>query len=80
MSNGKVMIIYLIAGSIKKIWCGSIGCHYTKMSRFFAKLYKPFGRGIKVKLDLSNYAAKTEIKNISYVDTSSFALKINLAS
>ena len=38
MSNGKVMIIYLIAGSIKKIWCDSIGCHYKKMSRFFAKL------------------------------------------
>ena len=50
------------------------------MSRFFSKLYKPFGKGIKVKLDLSNYATKSDIKNISHVDTSSFALKTNLAS
>ena len=50
------------------------------MSRFFPKLYKQFGRGIKVKLGLSNYATKTDIKNISHVDTSSFALKTNLAS
>ena len=50
------------------------------MSRFFPKLYKPFGKGIKVKLDLSNYATKSDIKNISHVDTSSFALKTNLAS
>ena len=34
------------------------------MSRFFPKLYKPFGKGIKVKLDLSNYATKSDIKNI----------------
>ena len=33
---------------------------------------------IKVKLDLSNYATKTDIRNISHVDTSSFALKTNL--
>ena len=50
------------------------------MSRFFPKLYKPFGRGNKVKLGLSNYATKTDIKNISHVDTSSFALKTNLAN
>ena len=50
------------------------------MSRFFPKLYKPFGKGIKVKLDLSNYATKSDIKNISHVDTSSFALKTNLTS
>ena len=29
---------------------------------------------------MSNYATKTDIKNISHVDTSSFALKLNLAS
>ena len=37
MLNGKVMIINLKAGLIKKIWCGSIGCNYMKMSRFFSK-------------------------------------------
>ena len=50
---------------MKKIWCDSVGCNYIKMSRFFPKLYQPFGIGIKVKFDLSNYATKTDIKNIS---------------
>ena len=50
------------------------------MSRFFPKLYKPFRGGIKVKVDLSNLATKTDIKNTSHVDTSSFALKTNLAN
>ena len=39
-----------------------------------------FGDSIKVKINLSNYATKTDIKNTSHVDTSSFALKTNLAS
>ena len=42
--------------------------------------YEPFGRDINVKVDLWNYATKADIKNISHVDTSSFALKTNLAS
>ena len=50
------------------------------MSQFFPKSYEPFGGDINVKVDLSNYAKKTDIKSISYVDTSSFALKSNLAS
>ena len=50
------------------------------MSQYFPKLYEPFGGDINVKVDLSNYATKTDIKNISHVDTSSFALKSNLAS
>ena len=50
------------------------------MSQYFLKPYKPFRRDIKVKIDLSNYAIKTDIKNISHVDTSSFALESNLAS
>ena len=50
------------------------------MSQYFQKPYEPFGRDIKVKVDLSNYATKVDIKNISHVDTSSFALKTNLAS
>ena len=50
------------------------------MSQYFSKAYEPFGGDIKVKIDLSNYATKTDIKNISHVDTSSFALKSNLAS
>ena len=50
------------------------------MSQYFPKPYEPFGGDINVKVDLSNYATKTDIKNISHVDTSSFGLKSNLAS
>ena len=35
---------------------------------------------INVKIDLSNYATKTDLKNVTHVDTLSFALKTNLAS
>ena len=50
------------------------------MSRYFPKPYEPFGGDINVKVDLSSYATKTDIKNILHIDTSSFALKSNLAS
>ena len=50
------------------------------MSQYFPKLYEPFSGDINVKVDLSNYATKADIKNISHVDTSSFALKTNLAN
>ena len=50
------------------------------MSQYFPKPYEPFGRDINVKVDHSNYAAKAAIKYISQVDSSSFALKSNLAS
>ena len=72
MSNGKVIIIHLIVGLIKKT--------LYKMSQYFPKPYEPFGGDINVKVDLSNYATKADIKNISHIDTSSFALKTNLAN
>ena len=50
------------------------------MSQYFPKPYEPFGGDINVKVDLSNYATKADIKNISHVDTSSFALNTNLAN
>ena len=37
-------------------------------------------RHIKIKIDLSNYVTKADIKNITHVDTSGFALKTNLSS
>ena len=49
------------------------------MNQYFPKPYEPFGGNINAKVDLSNYVKKTDIKNISHVDTSSFALKTNLA-
>ena len=50
------------------------------MSQYFPKPYEPFGGDINVTVDLSNYATKDDIKNITHVDTSSFALKTNLAN
>ena len=50
------------------------------MSQYFPKPYEPFGGYINVKVDLSNYATKTDLKNVSHFDVSSFALKSNLAN
>ena len=50
------------------------------MSQYIPKPYEAFGGDINVKVDFSNYATKADIKNISHVDTSSFALKANLAN
>ena len=50
------------------------------MSQYFPKPFRSFGGNINVKFDLSNHATKTDLKNLTHVDTSSFALKTNLAS
>ena len=50
------------------------------MSQYFPKSYEPFGEDINFKVDLSDYATKADIKNISHVDASNFALKTNLAN
>ena len=72
MSNGKGMIIVLIVGLIKR--------SHIKMSQYFPKPFNShLGGSIKAKVDLSNYATKTDLKNVTHVDTSSFALKTNLA-
>ena len=49
-------------------------CHY------FPKPDEPFGGDINVKVDLSNNATKTDLKNVSRVNVSSFALKLNLGN
>ena len=51
-----------------------------KTSHCFPKPYEAFIGDINVKVDLSNYATKADIKNISHVDTSNFALKTNFAN
>ena len=50
------------------------------MAQYFPKPYELFGGDIIVKVHLSNYATKADIKNISHADTASFAQKSNLAS
>ena len=51
-----------------------------QMSQYFPKPFRSFGGNINVKVDFSNYATKTDLKNVTHVDTSSFTLKTNLAS
>ena len=70
MSNGKDVATHLIAGLIKRSY---------KISQYFP-LYKSSGSNIKVELDLSSYATKTDLKNVTHVDVSSFESKTNLAS
>ena len=48
------------------------------MSEYFPEP-KSVGK-VKVELDLSNYATKTNLKNATGIDTSSFAKKVDLAS
>ena len=50
------------------------------MSQYFPEPYEPFGGDINVKVDLSNYATKTDLKDISHIDVSSYVLKSNFAS
>ena len=66
------MIILLIVGLIKKT--------LYKVSRYFPKPYEPFDGDINVKVELSNYATKYDIKNITHIDTSGFALKTSLSN
>ena len=50
------------------------------MSQYSPKPFRSFGGNINVKVDLTNYATKTDLKNVTLADTSSFALKTNLAN
>ena len=49
------------------------------MTQYYTS-YRNSSNNIKVKLDLVNYATKTDLKNITHVDVSSFASKTNLAA
>ena len=53
---------------------------HIKISKYFPKPFRGFVGNINVTVDLSNCAAKTDLKNVTHFDTSSFALKANLAS
>ena len=54
--------------------------HCIKMSQYFAKPYEPFGGNINVKVDLSNYATKSDLINATGIDTSKLAAKSDLVS
>ena len=48
------------------------------MSEYFPKP-KSLEENVRVKLNLSNYATKADLKNVTGVDTSTFAKKVDLA-
>ena len=48
------------------------------MSEYLPKQFRSFGVNINVKVDLLNYATKADLKNVTHIDTSIFALKTNL--
>ena len=50
------------------------------MGQYFPKPFRSFGENINVKVYLPNYATKTDLKNVTHVDTLIFALKTNLAT
>ena len=50
------------------------------MSQYFPKPYEPFGGDINVKVDLSNYVTKADLKNATGTDASKLAAKSDLAS
>ena len=50
------------------------------MSQYFPRPFRSFGWNNNVKVDLSNYAIKTDLKNVTHVDNSSFALNTNWAN
>ena len=45
------------------------------MGQYFPKPFRSFGGNINVKVELSDYETKTDLKNVTHVDTSIFALK-----
>ena len=57
--------------------------NYKKLNYKMIAYYPPYrnsSNNVKVELDLTNYATKTDLKNITHVDFSSFASKTNLAA
>ena len=50
------------------------------MSKYFPPYYENSNKNIKVELDRSNFATKTDLKDVTHVDTSSFASRTNLAA
>ena len=51
-----------------------------KMNQYFPKPYEPFAGDINVKVDLSNYVTKVDIKNATRTDTSRLVVKSDLTS
>ena len=73
MLNEKGMKLHLITGLIKKRL-------YKMIQTIWVKPYKSFGVNINVKVDLSNYATKADLKDATGIDTSNLAAKSDIVS
>ena len=56
------------------------GRYSIRITRYILESYEHSGGNVNVELDLSNYAAKVDLKGATGIDTSTFAQKLNLAS
>ena len=68
---------------MKKLWEVLMIKNYKKLNYKMSAYYPPYrssSNNVKLELDLTNYATKTDLKNITHVDVSSFASKINLTA
>ena len=72
MSNGKVMIIHLTVRLIKKI-------SLYKVS-YFLESYSHNKSKIRVELDLSSYATKSDLQKVTSINTSKFTKKVDLGN
>ena len=52
----------------------------SEYKKYLLKPYEPFGEVINVEVDLSSFATKADLKNATGIDTSTLALKLNLAN
>ena len=50
------------------------------MSQYFPEPYEPIGGDVNIKVDLLNYAPKTDLKGGTEIDTSNLASKSDLVS
>ena len=57
-----------------------VSYHSTKFDGNSHWSFRNFWGNINFKIDLSDYAAETDLNNVTHVDTSSFALKTILAN
>ena len=79
-SQGKCRIEKILKRKGDKLYVKWKGYDNRYNSWINKRDFRSFGRNINAKVDLSNYATKTDLKNVTHVDTSSFALKTSLVS
>ena len=68
---------------MKKLYAVFMIKNHKKLNYKMSAYYPPYrssSNNVKVELDLTNYATKTDLKNITHVDVSSFASKTNLSA